>query len=52
MWLSTLCSESLVSYMQFSHALHDDCGLKRWNAGQRSSLLDGNINDVGEQTNY
>ncbi len=33
-----------------NYALHDDCGQKRLNARQRSSLLDGNINDVVEQT--
>ncbi len=43
---------SCVHFMQINHALHDDCGQKRWNAGQGSSLLDGNINDIGEQTNY
>ncbi len=30
-----------VHFMQISHVLHDDCRQKRWNAGQRSSLLDG-----------
>ncbi len=39
-----------VLFMQISHALHDDCRQKQ--SDQRSSLLDGNINDVGEQTNY
>ncbi len=43
---------SHVLFMQISYALHDDCGQKHWNAGQSSSLLDGNISDVGEQTNY
>ncbi len=39
---------SLVLFMQISHALMT----ADKNAGQRSSLLEGNINDVGEQTNY
>ncbi len=37
--------------MQISYVLQDDCGQKHWKAGQRSLLLDENINDVGEQTN-
>ncbi len=40
---------SHVLFMQISHVLHDDCGQKR-NTGQRSSLLDENIIDVGKQT--
>ncbi len=65
-WSSTLCSETFsglsshalfmqishVLFMQISHVLQDDCGQKGWNAGQRSLLLDLNINDAGEQTNY
>ncbi len=43
---------SNVLFMQNSHVLLVDCGQSCSNSGQRSSLLDGNTNDVGEQKNY